>query len=136
MSPQPSWRRNRDCILFPSCGPYLTIRTCTQTNTMVQAFVVLMALCPRVQRKAQGELDAVIGPNRLPAFDDVASLPYLNALIKELLRWHSPVPCGLPHRTTSNEVYNGYFIPEGAFVFANIWYAGFICGLLTGVKCN
>ncbi|KAM5534507.1 hypothetical protein V8D89_011839 [Ganoderma adspersum] len=91
------------------------------TNTMVQAFVVLMALYPRVQQKAQAELDAVIGPTRLPAFDDVSSLPYLNALIKELLRWHSPVPCGLPHRTTSNEVYNGYFIPEGTFVFANIW---------------
>ncbi|KAI1790229.1 cytochrome P450 [Ganoderma leucocontextum] len=91
------------------------------TNTMAQAFFVLMALYPRVQQKAQEELDAVIGPNRLLTFADLDSLPYLNALVKELLRWHSPVPLGLPHRTTSDEEYNGYFIPEGTVVFANIW---------------
>ncbi|PIL24832.1 cytochrome P450 [Ganoderma sinense ZZ0214-1] len=91
------------------------------TKTMAQVFIVMMALYPRVQQKAQEELDAVVGPNRLPNFDDIASLPYLNALVNELLRWHSPIPFGIPHRTTSDEEYKGYFIPESTVVFANTW---------------
>lgn len=47
-----------------------------------------MILYPEVQRKAQEELDAVIGTRRLPNFDDRKSLVYLEALLKELLRWH------------------------------------------------
>ena len=86
---------------------------------MTQAFFVLMASYPRVQQKAQEELDTVVGPDRLPTFDDIGSLPYLNSVIRELLRWHCPVPCGLPHRATSDEEYNGYFIPEGTVVFPN-----------------
>ena len=51
-------------------------------------------LYPEVQKKAQAEIDAVIGPNRLPDFDDRPSLPYVNALVKELMRWHLVGPVG------------------------------------------
>lgn len=51
-----------------------------------------MAMYPETQRKAQAELDVVIGPHRLPEFSDCASLPYLNALIKETLRWQTVLP--------------------------------------------
>ena len=104
--------------LFVSRSRFSYVRD-TKTNTMTQAFFVLMASYPRVQQKAQEELDTVVGPDRLPTFDDIGSLPCLNAVIRELLRWHSPVPCGLPHRATSDEEYNGYFIPEGTVVFPN-----------------
>ena len=59
-----------------------------------------MALYPEVQRKAQAEIDAVVGPNRLPNFEDRSSLPYINALVKEAMRWHLVGPLGkaLMHR--------------------------------------
>lgn len=55
-----------------------------------------MALYPEVQKKAQTEIDAVVGPNRLPAFEDRSSLPYISAVVKELLRWHVVAPLGGP----------------------------------------
>ena len=60
----------------------------------MQALFLAMALYPDVQRKAQAEIDAVIGPNRLPDFEDRPSLPYINAVVKEVMRWHSVIPLG------------------------------------------
>jgi cytochrome P450 len=53
-----------------------------------------MALYPDVQQKAQAEIDAVVGPNRLPAHDDRESLPYINAMVKETMRWQLVTPLG------------------------------------------
>ena len=49
---------------------------------------------PEVQRKAQEELDAVVGRGRLPTFDDLESLVYIQAIVKEILRWHPVGPLG------------------------------------------
>lgn len=54
-----------------------------------------MAKYPEAQRKAQAELDAVIGPHRLPELSDRSSLPYANALVKEIMRWQSVTPLGI-----------------------------------------
>ena len=72
-----------------------------------------MATHPEVQRKAQAELDAVVGPHRLPDMADRDALPYLNAILKETMRWHTAVPLGLFHMSTADDEYNGYFIPNG-----------------------
>ena len=53
-----------------------------------------MGLWPEVQRKAQEELDAVVGHNRLPTYADIARMPYLNAIYLETLRWNLVVPLG------------------------------------------
>ena len=53
-----------------------------------------MALYPDVQRRAQEELDRVVGKGRLPEFSDQGSLPYVNAVVKELFRWHPVLPTG------------------------------------------
>ena len=53
-----------------------------------------MALYPEVQKKAQAEIDAVVGPNRLPDFQDRPSLPYINAIVKESARWNLVAPLG------------------------------------------
>ena len=53
-----------------------------------------MALYPKVQKKAQAEIDAVVGPNRLPDFHDRPSLPYINAVVKESSRWNLVTPFG------------------------------------------
>jgi len=76
---------------------------------------------PEVQRKAQEELDKVIGRNRLPDLDDRESLPYVSALLKEVLRFYPVAPLGVPHRLIADDVYRGMYLPEGSIVSANVW---------------
>lgn len=94
-----------------------------------------MLYAPEVQERAQKELDRVTAGSRLPTFSDSASLPYIEAVVKELLRWECVVPLGLPHVTrvddvsgrlsyrTSclihHQVYNGMFIPAGTTILPN-----------------
>ena len=80
-----------------------------------------MAQFQEVQKKAQSELDVVVGPDRLPEFSDLKSLPYTMAVTKELLRWHIVTPIGLPHRTVADDEYNGYTVPGGSIVFVDVW---------------
>ena len=80
-----------------------------------------MTLFPDVQRKAQEELAAVVGPNSLPEYADEPALPYVRALIRELLRWRSVVPLAVPHRVLEEDEYRGWRIPKGAIVIPNIW---------------
>lgn len=53
-----------------------------------------MTLHPEVMKKAQTEIDAVVGNDRLPGFGDRKNLPYIDALVKEVLRWNSVTPTG------------------------------------------
>jgi len=76
---------------------------------------------PDVQLKAQEELDNVIGRDRLPDIDDREALPYISALVKEVLRWYPILPFGFPHRLLVDDVYNGMHIPGGSIVFPNAW---------------
>ncbi|KAF8874937.1 cytochrome P450 [Infundibulicybe gibba] len=92
------------------------------TLSSFQAFFLAMALCPDAQRKAQAELDSVVGKNRLPDFADRDFLPYVNAITKEVMRWHNVGPLGLPHRATRDDEYDGYFIPKGSTIIGDTWF--------------
>lgn len=81
-----------------------------------------MTLFPDVQRKAQQEVDSVIGNDRLPCADDWDALPYIRAMCLETLRWLPVGPLGLPHRLMKDDTYNGYFFPKGSLVMVNAWY--------------
>lgn len=80
-----------------------------------------MVLNPEVMKRAQEELDRVVGKDRLPDLSDRANLPYIDAMIKEVLRWGPPLPISLPTRVIQDNVYRGYFIPAGATVIQNVW---------------
>ena len=98
-----------------------------------------MALYPEIQKKAQAEIDAVVGPNRLPDFNDRPSLPYIIAIVKESSRWNLVAPLGrpviivsiivailmsseaTPHMSTFDDEYNGFFIPKGTIIIGNSW---------------
>ena len=86
------------------------------------SFFLLMARYPDVQRRAQADVDN-IAPNRLPTLDDYDSLPYIRAMIKEIIRWAPVAPLGLNHAVLEDDVYENYFIPKGTKIIANIWYA-------------
>ncbi|KAI0350839.1 O-methylsterigmatocystin oxidoreductase [Trametes cingulata] len=87
----------------------------------MQAFFLAMVQYPEAQKKAQEELDRVIGPERLPDFSDRDSLPYVNAVVKEIIRWHSVVPLGVSHRAIDEDEYKGYRIPAGSVIVPNAW---------------
>ncbi|KAI8994215.1 CyP450 monooxygenase [Trametes punicea] len=91
------------------------------TFSTAQGFFQAMALHPEVQRKAQAELDKVVGSRRLPDFSDRKALVYINAIVKESLRWHNVVPLGVAHKTTEDQELHGYFIPAGTTVVPNVW---------------
>ena len=80
-----------------------------------------MVLNPKAMKKAQEELDRVVGKGRLPDFSDRERLPYIDALVKEVLRWNTPTPIAVPNRAIQDDVYRGYFIPAGATVIQNVW---------------
>ncbi|KAJ7077258.1 cytochrome P450 [Mycena belliarum] len=91
------------------------------TATAVINFVLAMMLYPDVQRKAQDELDAVVGRHRLPGFGDRENLSYIPCVLKELLRWRPVAPLAAPHYTTEDDEYNGWHIPAHTTVIPNIW---------------
>jgi len=81
-----------------------------------------MVAFPDVQRRAQAELDAVVGRARLPTFADAPYLPYMRAIVRETLRWRPALMLGLPHVATEEDWYGDAFIPKGAMCMANIWH--------------
>ncbi|KAG2738465.1 cytochrome P450 [Suillus brevipes Sb2] len=85
------------------------------------ADTVAITAFPDLQKKAQAEIDAVVGPDRPPSFADRNSLPYIEALVKEVFRWNVVSPTGFPHRVTEDDVHDGYYIPKGSMVLSNIW---------------
>ncbi|KAG1739327.1 cytochrome P450 [Suillus lakei] len=93
------------------------------TTSTLYVFLLAMVLYPEVQARAQAEIDSITGEalERLPDWDDRASMPYVDAVIQETLRWFPVVPLGIPHATVNDDVYEGYYIPKGATVMANTW---------------
>jgi cytochrome P450 len=92
------------------------------TSTQLYGFLQALLLYPEVQAKGQAELDAVIGPDRMPTLDDMPRLPYVRACVKEALRWHPVAILGaFSHATSESDVYMGHRIPKGATVLLNTW---------------
>jgi cytochrome P450 len=92
----------------------------TSASTL-HTFFLELVLNPEVQKRAQAEIDEVVGIDRLPDFDDRPSLPYVEAVLRETMRMHPIVPLAVPHATVSDDVFQGYFIPKGSTVVPNIW---------------
>lgn len=84
----------------------------------VGSFFLAAATNPVARRKAQAEIDRVVGRNRLPRFDDRPSLPFVEAFYREVMRWRPAMPMGVAHTTTEDNVYEGYFIPKGNRIFS------------------
>ncbi|KAF5554335.1 oxidoreductase [Fusarium phyllophilum] len=76
-------------------------------------FILNMVLHPEIQEKAQQELDAVIGSDRLPDFSDRPALVYIEHIVQEIYRWSPLAPLGIPHKSLHDDIYNGMLIPKG-----------------------
>ena len=100
--------------------------------------MLAMVRNPDVVKQAQEEIDQVIGRDRMPTLEDRESLPYINCILKETLRWNPPTPLGMitsnstvtisvntligiPHRLMETDTYNGMQIPGGSTIIPNLW---------------
>lgn len=92
------------------------------TISTMNSVVLAMLLFPEVQQRAQQEIDSVVGTARLPDFDDRDRLPYINALVKESIRWFPVVPITTTHAADEEIIYEGYRIPKGSYLLPSAWW--------------
>ncbi|XP_057202472.1 cytochrome P450 2K1-like isoform X2 [Triplophysa rosa] len=101
--------------LIFTVGNLFVAGTDTSSTTLCWA-LLLMAKYPQTQRRVQEEIDGVIGA-RQPLTEDRRNLPYTDAVIHETQRLANIVPMGVPHMTSCDVHFNGYFIKKGTCVF-------------------
>ncbi|KAK0609930.1 cytochrome P450 [Bombardia bombarda] len=94
----------------------------TSAGSIASFLLACVKFGPRFVPQAQQELDRIVGGARLPSFDDLPQLQYVNAVASETLRWR-PVAVlgGTPHASTADDVYKGMFIPKGSTIIAPLW---------------
>ncbi|XP_047959469.1 flavonoid 3'-monooxygenase CYP75B137-like [Salvia hispanica] len=91
------------------------------TSSTVEFAMAEMMKKPEVMHKAQQEVDAVVGKNRAVEESDTNKLPYLNAVMKEVLRLHPVLPLMVPHCPSKPCIVAGYNVPKGTRTFVNVW---------------
>ncbi|MCO5598117.1 hypothetical protein L7F22_052209 [Adiantum nelumboides] len=80
---------------------------------------------PKAMRRMQKELDEVTkGEDRMIEEEELGSLVYTKAVLKEAMRLHTPVPLLLPHLSTETCHVGGYCIPKGCRLLVNVWAIG------------
>jgi cytochrome P450 len=91
------------------------------TSSSMLTMILAITKYPEVQRKARVQIDAVCGTERSPLWSDFNEMPYVNAIVKEGMRWRPVISSGLPHQNKEDDYYEGMFIPKGSTIFIPIW---------------
>ncbi|KAK1220350.1 hypothetical protein PQX77_016886 [Marasmius sp. AFHP31] len=91
------------------------------SRTALLSFILAMTLFPETQRRAQNEIDRVVGQGRLPEFRDRESLVYVEAVLREVQRWQPVAHAAMPHYIHVEDEYRGYRIPKNSTVMGNPW---------------
>ncbi|KAH7012853.1 cytochrome P450 [Ilyonectria destructans] len=93
----------------------------TTSNTLA-GLIKAMMLFPDVQRKAQQEIDSVVGTERIPSIDDFENLPYIRQTVKEALRWlPTSISGAIPHAALADDEIDGFTIPAGTTIVLAVW---------------
>ncbi|KAL1753730.1 cytochrome P450 [Schizophyllum commune] len=110
-----------------------TLYNAASDTTLVTLFNFTIAMLdnPRYQKRAQEELDTVLGPlqlpdgsvGHLPELSDEERLPFITALVLETMRWMPVAPEGVPHAYSGEgpDIYKSYAIPPESVIIANTW---------------
>ncbi|XP_022525825.2 vitamin D 25-hydroxylase [Astyanax mexicanus] len=113
---------SRENLIF-SVGELIIAGTETTTNTLRWAMLYL-ALYPSVQEKVHREIDSVLN-GRAPTMEDKQRMPYVEAVLHEVLRFCNIVPLGIFRATSQDTVVRGYTIPRGTMVITNLYSVHF-----------
>ncbi|KAK4105144.1 cytochrome P450 [Parathielavia hyrcaniae] len=123
------WRENarmgvpNDFDLDDIKGAAATIVIAGNVTTAATLMLLVLYLMqhPDLQRKAQAEVDRVVGSDRLPSWADIPSLPYTRLVLQETYRMNPLSLLGIPHASIADDVYDGMFIPKRTAVYSNVW---------------
>lgn len=91
------------------------------TTSLLRSLILCFVAFPETLRKAQSEVDSLLPDGRPPTPDDIASLPYVHAILREVQRFRPVPPLGFPHTMLETQEYRGYVIPKGTTVLINVW---------------
>ncbi|KAK6369737.1 hypothetical protein LTS17_009187 [Exophiala oligosperma] len=92
------------------------------TSSSMISFILAMCVFQDKQKLAQEEIDRVVGTERSPDWSHEDSLPYVKAIVTEVLRWRTvTILGGIPHAPTQDDVYGSYLIPKGTPIMGNVW---------------
>ncbi|KAH7878626.1 cytochrome P450 2 Le.CYP2 [Lentinula edodes] len=114
-------RKPQDIKAIKAMGTVSYLASADTTMSSISSFLLTMCQNPDIQAKGRDEIERVIGTDRLPTFEDRQSLPYVEAIYREVMHLHPALPLGLPHVSTEDDFYRGYHIPKGCVVIPNIW---------------
>ncbi|TFK25336.1 cytochrome P450 [Coprinopsis marcescibilis] len=103
-----------------TAGTMYTAGTDTTSSAIANCILALLQH-PEVLAKAQKELDSVVKPGRLPDYDDQDAMPYVTAMVKEILRYRVIVPMAIPHVLSVEDEFEGYRLPVNSIVVPNAW---------------
>lgn len=106
---------DRHAVYF-LCGSLMEAGSDT-SSAIIIAFIHAMTKWPEIQKKAQKQIDEVIGEERTPTFGDYEKLPYVAACVKETMRWRPVLPLGFPHSLTEDDWVDGMLLSKGSDVF-------------------
>ncbi|KAM7386913.1 hypothetical protein PAMA_009504 [Pampus argenteus] len=101
--------------LLSSVGNLFAAGTDT-TGTTLRWGLLLMAKYPHIQDQVQEELSRVVGSRQMRA-EDRKSVPYTDAVIHEIQRMANILPISVPHITSADITFQGYFIEKGTPVY-------------------
>ncbi|KAM5165065.1 uncharacterized protein ACMZJ9_007480 [Mantella aurantiaca] len=85
------------------------------TSTSLRWGILLMIIYPDIQRKVQNEIEKVTGSSP-PQAGHRKDMPYTDAVIHEIQRFGNIVPANVPHATTQDVNFRGYFLPKGTHI--------------------
>ncbi|KAI7874807.1 cytochrome P450 [Lichtheimia hyalospora FSU 10163] len=96
--------------------------TDTTAVTVTWALAILVKY-PEIQANMQAEIDRFRENNggRMPTFADRNEFPYMISVQKECMRYRATTPFGVPHVTTKDVTWNGYYIPQGSTLLSNMY---------------
>jgi len=111
-----------DVTIAEATGEMFLGGTDTTASTIIWFFMAML-LNPDTLRKAQSEIDGIVGSDGtvLPCMHHLKDLPYCVAILKETFRWMPVIPGGFPHYSDEHDIYKGYSIQAKTMVIPNIW---------------
>ncbi|KAJ3501763.1 hypothetical protein NMY22_g18812 [Coprinellus aureogranulatus] len=118
--------RHKEVEAIQNAAATIFVTAADTTSAAIQTLIFALATRPEIRHKIQSELDSVLVDRRtqslrLPTFEDEEHLPYLKAVVMESQRWAPAAPIGVPHLTTEDDIFDGYFVPKGSVIIANQW---------------
>ncbi|GJE87399.1 cytochrome P450 [Phanerochaete sordida] len=110
-----------DLVILKNAAMNIYIGGFDTMTSIVASFYLAMVLHPEAQTRGQQEVDSVTGRSRLPTFADRPNLPYVDCIMKEVMRWAIPTPFLFPHvqDPTSDAMVDGVFVPRGSLLIVN-----------------